>query len=208
MPRHLVAVTVGAVSLAVGLTVGLLLRPVSADWFEAVGTWVGVVVSTAAVVLAVLVFRSDDFMRRMSLARETQREEAAAREAARREDELGNSVDCLIRFASGVQGHDGSMVAQHLYISVQNNADDRTATAVWVRFAPLFGDEPRLLAQAVRAGDTFNGGMLALPKPLNLPAGNASLEGQAEFRYTIAGVNWVRINGQPAVRDLPSRRDV
>lgn len=41
--------------LAIGLATGLLLRPVSADWFEAVGTWVGVVVSTTAVLLSAMV---------------------------------------------------------------------------------------------------------------------------------------------------------
>jgi hypothetical protein len=44
----------------VGLALGLLLQPISAGWFEAVGTGVGAFVSTAAVILAVIIFRSED----------------------------------------------------------------------------------------------------------------------------------------------------
>ena len=71
---------VGLAAFVVGLTVGLLLRPVSAAWLEVVGTWVGALVAVVAVILAVLAFRwSEDFMRLMEYARKEKSEDDARR---------------------------------------------------------------------------------------------------------------------------------
>jgi uncharacterized membrane protein (DUF485 family) len=85
--RVLFTVLVFVLGLVVGFTagyaVGLLNRSVDAAWSEAVGTWVGVGVTAAAVIFAGIVFFSEEFARR----REHRRQIEAVEESRHREEQ-------------------------------------------------------------------------------------------------------------------------
>ena len=93
---------VGLAAFVVGLTVGLLLRPVSAAWLEVVGTWVGALVAVVAVILAVLAFRwSEDFMRLMEYARKEKSEDDARRVEHLELQHQADRIACEARYVAG-----------------------------------------------------------------------------------------------------------
>jgi len=178
------------------------LRSINADWFEAVGTWVGVIVSTTAVVLAVLVFRSEEFARRRADLRQIQRELDAAEAAQSHEQVQADAIRCDIRWSSGDKRGDGRFDVDYVRVSVQNNTTDTTVTEVCLRSGPVFadGEDWHLLTPAVRPGEQWSNNLQVRIAPVVVSEDSRELREGADFGYQLDGVVWGRRPDHPAVR--------
>jgi hypothetical protein len=194
--RRAILIIVGGAGLAIGLAVGLLLRPISADWFEAVGTWVGVIVSTSAVALAVVVFRSEDFMRRMEHARETAASEAASEAERNRQQELADLVLVKCMFGSGHNYQDGRLVANELRHSVHNSSSEPIVQVDYrhPEYQPDF-------ARLVDALAPYEATPWASIRVEGREVTHEGLARAAEVKFRLNGATWRKRGEEPAVRD-------
>jgi hypothetical protein len=90
--RTATVVLAACATASMSIAVGLLVRRVSADWLEAVGTWVGALTAVTAVILAYIIFRREEFTRRWERARQEQAELDAKRSTAQAVQRTGNMV--------------------------------------------------------------------------------------------------------------------
>jgi hypothetical protein len=83
------------VGLTIGFTVGALSgRRVDAPWLEAVGTWFGAGITLLAVILAGIVFLSEEFTRRREQRRQHDADERAEQDARARLQREANLLIC------------------------------------------------------------------------------------------------------------------
>lgn len=183
--------------LAIGLATGLLLRPVSADWFEAVGTWVGVVVSTTAVLLAVVIFRSEDFMRRMDQARALESEEERFRATREAEQQLADLVIVKCEFGGGHSYPEGRLVASEVRHYVQNSSTEPIAQLDYRH--PLYQPDFQRIVDTLAPNEGT--GMVSVTVP-NLEATRERLADEAEIRFRLRGSIWRKRGEESALRDL------
>lgn len=197
--RRLRMVLVGLAAFMLGLTVGLLLRPISAGWLEAVGTWVGAMVGVAAVILAVLAFRwSEDFIR----LTEHVRQEKAADEA--RQVELGELQDeadrlvCEARYVSGTASEEPEVVlVADVEARVLNNSSRTVINVQWR--TPQLGGNLFWLSDAIAPGERVDR-RVSVTGLLTAHEDHRELHRDSEFIFSLGGARWSKRYGRPAER--------
>jgi hypothetical protein len=192
-------VVVGLAAFLAGLTVGLLLRPVSAAWLEAVGTWVGALVGVVAVILAVLAFRwSEDFMRLM----EHVRQEKSADDARRVEHAMlqheADRIACEARYAAGTTTKEpGIVLVADVEAAVLNNSGQEIADVQWRM--PQLGGTLFWLSDALAPGERADR-RVTVTFPFKAHEDHRELRHDAEFIFMLGGVRWSKRPGRPAQR--------
>ena len=163
--------------------------PWTAGWFEAVGTWFGGLVAAAAVVSAVVAFKSEDFARRLEQARANRDERAKLQQEA-------DLVMCSAQWA-GIQAEPGIQLAERIEIKVTNRSSYMVTNVTCL--IPQIGDEPIKLAEMLPPGK-HDGRRLQQDPPLRMSYHIRELYDGAEFRFSLGGVSWSGQYAQPAER--------
>jgi hypothetical protein len=119
--RILVTALIGLFCVALGLTIGFAVgsrqRLSDPVWLEAVGTWVGAGVTLLAVILAGIVFFSEDYARRRASRREEDTERKRLQLAA---DRVFCDIRATPKFAFGIGERMGAV--EQLEIEVNNRS--------------------------------------------------------------------------------------
>jgi hypothetical protein len=189
-------VMIALTSFVVGLTVGLLLRPVPAGRFEAVGTWVGALVGMTALILAVLAFRwSEDFMRLMEHSRREQAEDHAKRLEHARLQREADRVVCQARYIGGtVSREPGMVLAEDIEVQASNNSSQAISEVYWRM--PQLGGGWFWLSDVIAPGQR-EGRRLTASFPFKAREDQRELNRDAEFTFSLGGVRWSAQYGRP-----------
>jgi hypothetical protein len=182
--------------LTIGFAVGLRQRLVNPVWLEAVGTWVGAGVTLLAVILAGIVFFSEDFARR----RERRREEDTERSSLQLAADL---VFPDIRLAGTyLSVGNGTVAVDRLEIEVDNRSGSVVTEAVCeLRLAGF--EWSNTISEPIDPGKTVRREFPPLG-PLEVRQDGRDLRANANFTFSLHGHQWSRRYGQPAVRLNPA----
>jgi HAMP domain-containing protein len=197
--RRLGVMMVGLAAFVVGLTVGLLLRPVSAAWLEAVGTWVGALVAVVAVILAVLAFRwSEDFMRLTEHARKDKSEDDARRVEHLELQHQADRIVCEARYVAGTTTTEpGIVLVGDIEAGVLNSSGQEITDVQWRM--PQLGGTLFWLSDALAPGGRADR-RVTVTFPFEAHEDHRELHHDAEFLFTFGGVNWSKRHKRPAQR--------
>lgn len=122
----------GLVGVAVGgVAVGLWVQHQESEWVEAYGTWFGGVATAAAVVWAVLTFRSDQAHRERQARQATEAEVEAARQREVEARRFASLVQVELRGGAG-EGDGKTMTSVRLKV---HNDTDQVVSVRSVEFA-------------------------------------------------------------------------
>jgi hypothetical protein len=191
-----VTVLVGLFCLVLGITAGFAValrqRLVNPVWLEAVGTWVGAGVTLLAVILAGIVFFSEDYARHRQRRREEDAERSSLQLAA-------NLVFCDVRLAGTYLPIGNGMVAVD---KLEIEADNRSGSVVTdvVCELRMFGFEwSKVVGEPIDPGKTVRREFPPWGR-LEVRQDGRDLRANANFTFSLDGHRWSRRYGQPAVR--------
>jgi hypothetical protein len=184
--------------LAIGFAVGLRKHASDPAWLEAIGTWVGAGVTLLAVILAGIVFFSEEYARR----REYRRGLEAANQARQKElaelQQQANLVNCDAHFASGNPVEPGLLLVSHIWVEAMNWSS-HSVTSVFCR-VPQIGDEPIKLSDELKPGAPKAIQQIQVHNRFTVHEDNRELRESATFTFSLGGVNWLAKYGQEAKR--------
>jgi hypothetical protein len=191
--RVWVTVLVGVFGLVLGLTIGFAigLRKRAGDpaWLEAIGTWVGAGVTLLAVILAGIVFFSEEFARRRAGRREEDTERKRLQLAADR-------VFCDIRAASKFAFARGDRTAGVDQLEIE--VDNRSGSVVTDVVCELRLDDSEWSYDIDEPIDPYK--TVTRGFPLEVGHYGQELRANAKFTFSMDGLKWSRRYGQSAVR--------
>jgi hypothetical protein len=194
--RVWVIVLVGLFCLVLGITIGFAvgLRQRHADpvWLEAVGTWVGAGVTLLAVILAGIVFFSEDYARRRERRREEDTELNRLQLAA-------DHVFCDVRLAGTYLAVGlGRVTVDKLEIEVDNRSGSVvTDVACELRLGAF--EWSNVISEPIDQGKTVRREFPPLG-PLQVRQDGRDLRANANFTFSLDGFQWSRRYGQSAKR--------
>jgi hypothetical protein len=211
--RVWVTLLVGLFGLTLGLTigfaVGLWKRTSDPAWLEAVGTWVGAGVTMLAVILAVIVFFSEDFARRREDRRQSEaadrehRRQLEAAEDARQVEraklqQQADLVACAARYSTSTGiGKPGLTQVKQIEVSVANNSSHVIRNVFC--HVPQMDDEPRKLWDVLSPGQPARQ-VIDVHNPFTTHEDHRDLYASAMFTFSLGGVDWSAKYAQPAER--------
>jgi hypothetical protein len=178
--------------LTIGFAVGLRQKLGDSGWLEAVGTWVGAGVTMLAVILAGIVFFSEDYARR----REGRRLEDTERN---RLQLSANNVFCDVRLAGTyLSVGRGRVTVDRLEIEVDNRSGSVVTDVVCeLRLAGF--EWSNGMGEPIDPGETVRREFPPLG-PLEVGQDGRDLRANANFTFSLDGHPWSKRYGQPAVR--------
>jgi hypothetical protein len=200
--RVWVTLLVGLFGLVLGLIIGFAVslwkRTSDPAWLEAVGTWVGAGVTMLAVILAVIVFFSEDFARRREDRRKFEAAEHARQAERAQLQQQADQVVCDARYSTSSEiGRSGFTNVIQMEVEV-TNASDYPVRYVTCRI-PQIGDEPIKLWDLLQSPDRQRRA-IDVPKPFLVHEDHREIRESAEFTFSLGGVTWVGRYAQPAER--------
>jgi hypothetical protein len=196
--RFVVPALVGLFGLVLGLTIGFAvdLRKRFADptWLEAIGTWVGAGATLLAVIIAGIVFFSEEYARRREERHQSEAAEAA-REAQLQQQADLVACDVLYNGSETIEP-DGVRVMRvnSIVLEVQNNSS-YTVRNVFCRVTQL-GDEIKLSDVLIPGARSE----IHVEKPFTVPEDHRKVNERGRFRFSLGGVEWLGRYAQPAER--------
>jgi hypothetical protein len=182
------------VGFTVGFPLGLLKRSVDSGWFEAVGTWVSAGITFIAVILAGIVFFSEEYTRRREHRRQTQTEH----DALQREADLV-TCDVYHERASSSPTDSGKVILQTLRVEVTNPRSNNLITELTCRVSLDSIDWPIPLRDRLGPGERHSQAYEP-SHPFEVRKDNAELHQNVEFTFVLGGAQWAKRVRQPARR--------
>jgi len=148
------------------------------------------------VILAVIIFRSEDFMRRMDQARQTRAEETARRNEQARAQREADLVIITTYWGSWTELPDGKMRVNDVRRMVRNSSTTQTITQVEYRH-PIFQPEFALIARVLSPGEATADQTIGV-NPFDTDQDNSDPEPFAEVRFQADGRRWQKRGHEPA----------
>ena len=198
--RRVWMVLVGLLAFVVGLTTTLLVLkwPLSPEWFEAIGTWFGGLITAVVGIVAFLAYFSEDQARKRTYQRERE-----AIEQARRDDEeqlqlAANQVLCDPRPPVSTSGPAPGIVRIREFGFDVDNKSDRVVTGVVCELR--YRDHKwREECERLEPGQRFTKVRL-LDDPLEVDQNWEEILAGAKFTYWLNETQWSRRFREPAQR--------
>lgn len=188
------------IAFAAGISLGVMVaRGFSADWVEAVGTWVGALATIATIVWAVHSFQQETRHRLEDRGRETEdklNQERALAEAV--------SVRCSGGAADNYGPSTSTLVT--VWVKLINGAElPATIVSFELPDVPLNQDPMRVLPQILSPGETFRDSIevsRGMVQVKNSETGdqNPLTDYIPILVYRIGGVTWQRVGDRPPTR--------
>lgn len=202
--RVWVTVLIGVLGLVVGLmigfTVGLLQRSADATWLEAVGTWAGAGITAIAVVLAGIVFFSEEFTRRREHRRQREAAEDARQVERAKLQQQADLVACDVCWETGNTVEPGVVLVSSVVVVALNNSSHAVRNVFY--HVQQIRDETIKLSDVLLPGEPARQ-TIQVPNRFTVHEDNHELRESAEFIFSLGGVNWAGRYGQPAARTSP-----
>jgi hypothetical protein len=178
-----------AVGLTIGFPVGLLKRSVDASWFEAVGTWVGAGITAIAVIVAGIVFFSEEYMRRREHRRQIeadQRADHAEEERLQREADL---ILCDVHYDRATVPTEAGMVTLQSLRVVVDNQSSTVISQLACRVTLHSMNWTIPLRLTLGPGEHTNQ-PYEPSEPFEVRWDNTDLHENVEFTFLLGGAQW------------------